>query len=153
MPFEPILIQDGPVKQDFTSYRVLQSEVRESAIKLQNDKQASYLGVDYDLNEVSNINAFCKKHEFYSESDSSPWRSLLIFKNRTQNRVNELKGCMYTSFGDAGVERYEITTKEQWLNLIHDIFYEHFIAYAEEEVDYMWSKVQKEHFNWMRNIN
>ena len=91
MPYEPILLQEGIVQQKFSTYSLAKSEVVENAVRLNNDSNASYLGVDYSLNKETTFGIFDAKHEFYCNSEKSPWKNLLIFKNRTEKQVERIK--------------------------------------------------------------
>ena len=149
MPYKPILLQEGIVQQNFSSYRLAKSKVADNAIRLNNDRNASYLGVDYSLNEETTFDIFDTKHAFYYSSEKSPWKNLLIFKNRTEKQVNELKGCIYTSINDLGIEQQEVMTKKQWLELVDEVFYEPLINYSDHEVDRIWLKIQQAHLKWI----
>ena len=152
MPYEPILLQEGTVQQEFSTYSLAKSKIADNAVRLNNDSKASYLGVDYSLNEETTFDIFDAKHAFYCNSEKSPWKNLLIFKNRTEKQVNELKGGIFTTINDLGVEQLEVTTKKRWLELLNEVFYEPLIAYSDDEVNNIWLKVQKEHLKWKNSL-
>ena len=151
MPLHPILIKEGPIQQGFTNYNLTPSLVQANAIRLTNDPSASYLGVDYTLDEENDFRYFYDKHNIYSDSETSPWRNLLVVKNRTASKINELKGALFTTITSRGSQQIEVTSKQMLVDILHDVFHEKLCTYSEQEIDEIWLKLQREHAKWVNS--
>lgn len=152
MPYEPIRLSPGSYTQGPCIYEVTQSSVDSHGWRLNNDVKASYKGVDYAADTVPTIESFQSQHQFYSESDNSPWINFLIFKNRHARGSNELKGCMLTRRVNDQIERIEITKQSQWLEVLDSLFDETLVNYTKLEQDMIWNKVFQEHEAWKKSL-
>lgn len=152
MPYEPIRLCPGSYIQGPCIYEVTQSSVDPNGWRLHNDAKASYKGVDYAAETVPAIESFQRHHQFYSESENSPWINFLIFKNRHARGSNELKGCMLTRRVNDQIEKVEITKQSQWLEVLNSLFSEQLVHYTKLEQHMIWKKVFQEHEAWKKSL-
>ncbi|MEH6941277.1 arylamine N-acetyltransferase family protein [Bacillus sp. JJ722] len=145
MPYEPIPLQTGIYQQAGFSYFIKKSTVDHSGWRLESSHPGSYLGVDYASKTTNSIDIFKMKHTFYSQSLDSPWRNLFLIQNRQANVCNELRGCIFKQRDSTNTLVTEITHKEQWLEVLSNIFNEKLVAYSATEKEELWRKVKKIH--------
>ncbi len=150
MPFEPIPLQVGIFEQGPFKYKVRQSNVVKNGWRLEHDPPTSFVGVDFAPEVVHDIEEFKPKHDFYSLSAKSPWNNLFLVRHRHATGSNELRGCIWSKREIGGVEKIELQTKSQWLEVLGDIFNEHLVNYSTLEQDELWKRVQKIHEDWKK---
>jgi len=150
MPFEPIPLQDGTYEQGPLRYQVERSVVAEGGWRLVHDPLASFVGVDFAPEELEDIEEFKPRHEFYSRSPESPWHQLFLVRNRHAEGSHELRGCIWSRRDANGIEKIEIRSKSQWLEVLGDVFREHLTAYSRLERDELWHCVWKRHEEWKK---
>ncbi|MFR9710521.1 arylamine N-acetyltransferase family protein [Paenibacillus sp. MB22_1] len=150
MPYEPIPLQMGTYEQGPLVYQVEKSGVVEGGWRLVHAPNTSFAGVDYAPDELENLEEFKPKHEFYSRSPESPWIQLFLVRHRHATGSNELRGCIWTKRDSKGIEKTELRTKSQWLEMLGDVFQEHLVSYSQLERDELWKQVWKYHEEWKK---
>ncbi|MGE5703732.1 MAG: arylamine N-acetyltransferase, partial [Clostridia bacterium] len=140
----------GVYEQGPLTYRVMESGVVTNGWRLEHDPLASFPGVDFDPEAMHDLEEFMPKHEYYSRSAESPWINLFLIRHRHETGSNELRGCIWSKRENDAIERNEIQTKSQWLEVLGDIFGEQLSAYSHVERDEIWKKVQKTHEEWKK---
>jgi arylamine N-acetyltransferase len=150
MPFEPIPLQVGTYEQGPLRYQVERSGVAEGGWRLVHDPSASFVGVDFAPEALEDIEEFKPRHAFYSRSPESPWHRLFLVRNRHSGGSDELRGCVWSRRDADGIEKIEIRSKSQWLEVLGDVFQEHLVSYSRLERDELWKSVWKRHEEWKR---
>lgn len=150
MPYEPLPLQIGTYEQGPLRYQVVNSDVAEGGWRLVHDPNASFVGVDYAPDELENLEEFKPKHEFYSRSPESPWMKLFLVRHRHATGSNELRGCIWTRRDSKAIEKTELRTKTQWLEVLGDVFQEHLVSYSQLEREELWKRVWTYHEEWKK---
>jgi len=143
MPYEPIPLQNGTYEQGPLRYQVEESGVVQGGWRLVHDPHASFVGVDFAPDVLENLEEFQPKHEFYSRSPESPWIQLFLVRQRHAEGSNELRGCIWSRRDRRGIEKIELRTQSQWLEVLGDVFQEHLVHYSRLERDDLWKRVWK----------
>ncbi|UUZ92011.1 arylamine N-acetyltransferase [Paenibacillus sp. P25] len=151
MPFEPMPLLHGTYKQGPLTYKVVESGVASGGWRMEHDPQGTFTGVDFDPAVVEGIEEFKPKHEFYSRSADSPWMKTFLLRQRHEDGSNELRGRVWAKRGAGGVEKTELDSKQQWLEVLGDVFGERMVAYSDLERDALWKKVRELHEDWKRS--
>lgn len=150
MPYEPIPLQIGTYEQGPLRYQVESSGVVQGGWRLVHDPNASFVGVDFAPDDLEDLEEFKPKHEFYSTSPESPWYKLFLVRHRHATGSNELRGCIWNKRGIDGIEKIELRTKSQWLEVLGDVFQEHLVNYSKLERDDLWNRVWNYHEEWKK---
>lgn len=150
MPYEPLPLQAGGYEQGPFQYKVAASRVDPNGWRLEHDPFASFVGVDYAQETVDSLEEFVPKHKFYSRSSESPWIQLFLIRQRHATGSNELRGCIWNRREGNHMEKIELRTKGQWLEVLGDVFQEHLVNYSKLERDDLWKKVWELHEEWKR---
>ncbi len=153
MPYEPLPLQAGAYKQGPFTYTVRDSEVVKNGWRLDHDLPASFIGVDFAPEVVPDMEEFEPKHAFYSRSADSPWANLFLIQHRNASGSNELRGCIFSRREEQGIERTEILTKSQWLEVLGDVFGERLVHYSGQERDDLWKRVLNIHEEWRKSAS
>ncbi|WP_134687448.1 arylamine N-acetyltransferase family protein [Brevibacillus migulae] len=148
MPYEPLPLQMGVYEQGPFQYKVASSSVDLTGWRLEHDPRASFIGVDYAHEPLQSLEEFTPKHEFYSRSLDSPWIHLFLVRQRHATGSNELRGCIWNRREGDHIEKMELRTKSQWLDVLGDVFHEHLVNYSKQEQDELWKRVWKLHEEW-----
>ncbi|MCR8644572.1 arylamine N-acetyltransferase [Paenibacillus sp. N1-5-1-14] len=151
MPYEPLPLVPGHYNQGGFEYTVVPSNVTEGGWRLEHDPLAAYVGVDYAPQSLENLNEFLPKHEFYSYSPESPWLNLFLIRHRHASGSNELRGCIWSKREGTSIEKEEVATKSQWLEVLGDVFHEKLVSYSKLAQDELWKKVYGFHEEWKRS--
>lgn len=150
MPFEPIPLSPGIYRQGAFTYRVTESEVAAGGWRLVHDPKSVFVGVDVAPKVIDDINAFVPKHEHYSKLPDSPWINTFLVRHRHESGSNELRGCIWSKREDDRIQKIELQTESEWLNVLGDVFGEHLVAYDKTERHAIWLKTRKLHEEWKR---
>lgn len=75
----------------------------------------------------------------------------LLIRNRNAEKSNQLKGCIWTIRKHDGLEKKEIGSKSEWLEVLADVFSESLIAHTSSERDELWKKVRTIHEEWKKS--
>ncbi|AFH62611.1 arylamine N-acetyltransferase family protein [Paenibacillus caseinilyticus] len=150
MPFEPLPLRSGEYPQGPLRYRVTDSGVAVGGWRLEHDPSASFTGVDVAPEEEKDLSVFVPKHEFYSTSPESPWINLFLVRHRHAEGSNEVRGCIWIRHDSTGVAKTELRTREQWLEVLGDVFGEHLVQYSPLEREELWKRVHGIHEEWKR---
>lgn len=150
MPWEPIPLKFGEYIQGPFQYALGPSRITDDGWRLIHDPHYSYVGVDYAPDVVNSLELFKSNHAFYSRSPESPWMDLFIVRQRHEQSMNELKGCMWRKWSGNTLEKIEITSKSEWFEILADIFNEPLVNYSMIERDLIWDKVNRQHQNWKK---
>jgi arylamine N-acetyltransferase len=150
MPYEPIPLRIGTYEQGPLRYQVERSGVVQGGWRLVHDPGSSFVGVDVAPDELEDLEEFQPKHEFYSRSPDSPWIKLFLVRQRHAAGSNELRGCIWTRRDGNGMEKIELRTKSQWLEVLGDVFQEHLVHYSKLERDDLWKQVWSYHEEWKK---
>ncbi|WP_199621879.1 arylamine N-acetyltransferase family protein [Paenibacillus alkalitolerans] len=150
MPYEPVPLQSGHYEQGPLNYKVTESGVAKNGWRLVHDPLASFTGVDYAPEAVYELDEFKPKHDHYSLSPESPWINLFLVRHRHASGSNELRGCIWSKRDGSGIEKIEIRTKSQWLEVLGDVFGERLVNYSNQERDDIWKKIVAKHEEWKR---
>jgi Arylamine N-acetyltransferase len=150
MPYDPIPLQNGTYEQGPLRYQVEESGVVQGGWRLVHDPHASFVGVDFAPDVLENLEEFQPKHEFYSRSPESPWIQLFLVRQRHAEGSNELRGCIWSRRDRRGIEKIELRTQSQWLEVLGDVFQEHLVHYSRLERDDLWKRVWNFHEEWKK---
>jgi len=150
MPYEPLPLQIGVYEQGPLQYKVVPSSIDPNGWRLEHDPHASFIGVDFAQEAVHSLEEFFPKHEFYSRSPESPWYNLFLVRQRHATGGNELRGCMWIRREGNRIDKMELQSKSQWLDVLGDVFHEHLVHYSKLERDDLWKRVRKLHEEWKR---
>jgi arylamine N-acetyltransferase len=150
MPYEPIPLKIGTYEHGPLRYKVEKSGVVQGGWRLVHDPNASFVGVDFAPDDLKDLEEFKPKHEFYSRSPDSPWIQLFLVRQRHAAGSNELRGCIWSRRGSDGIEKMELRTKSQWLEVLGDVFQEHLVGYSKLERDDLWNRVWSYHEEWKK---
>jgi len=150
MPYEPLPLQVGTYEQGPLRYQVERSGVVQGGWRLVHAPQSSFVGVDFAPDELEDLEEFKPKHEFYSRSPDSPWIQLFLVRQRNAESSNELRGCIWSKRDRNGIEKIELRTKSQWLEVLGDVFQEHLVHYSKLERDDLWNRVRSFHEEWKK---
>lgn len=148
MPFTPLPLLPGEYEQGAFLYKVEPSTVADGGWRLVHDPLASIVGVDVAPEPLHDLQVFIPKHEFYSRSPNSPWSRLFLLRQRHANGGNELRGCIWSKRQGDKVQKEELRSKSQWLEVLADIFHEHLVHYSHIERDELWNTVYRMHEEW-----
>lgn len=151
MPYEPLPLHSGIYEQAPLTYKVMDSSVAAKGWRLEHDPQASFVGVDFDPEVVRDLEEFKPKHDYYSRSSDSPWYNIFLLRQRHATGNNELRGCIWSKRESDGVEKTEISTKSQWLEVLSDIFGEQLVNYSHQERNELWNRVRAAHEDWKKS--
>jgi len=150
MPYDPIPLQNGTYEQGPLRYQVEESGVVQGGWRLVHDPHAPFVGVDFAPDVLENLEEFQPKHEFYSRSPESPWIQLFLVRQRHAEGSNELRGCIWSRRDRRGIEKIELRTQSQWLEVLGDVFQEHLVHYSRLERDDLWKRVWNFHEEWKK---
>ncbi|MCR2806040.1 arylamine N-acetyltransferase family protein [Paenibacillus soyae] len=150
MPYEPLPLVHGSYVQGAYTYGVTSSAVAPGGWRLEHDALASFVGVDVAPEIVDDITPFLSKHEHYSTSPESPWMNTFLLRHRHATGGNELRGCIWSSREGKSIRKTELLDKQQWLDVMGDVFGEKLVVYDGLERDALWSKVLRLHEDWKR---
>ncbi|WP_339223939.1 arylamine N-acetyltransferase [Paenibacillus sp. FSL W7-1332] len=150
MPWEPIPLKFGEYIQGPFQYAIEPSRITDDGWRLIHDPHYSYVGVDYAPDVVNSLELFKSNHEFYSRSPESPWMELFIVRQRHEQGMNELKGCIWRKWSGNTLDKIEISSKSEWFEILADIFNEPLVNYSMIERDLIWDKVNRQHQNWRK---
>lgn len=150
MPWEPIPLKFGEYIQGPFQYTLEPSRITDRGWRLIHDPSYSYVGVDYAPDVVNSLELFKSNHAFYSRSPESPWMDLLIVRQRHEQGMNELKGCIWRKWSGNTLDKIEISSKSEWFEILADIFNEPLVNYSMIERDLVWDKVNRQHQNWKK---
>ncbi|MGZ0051156.1 arylamine N-acetyltransferase family protein [Brevibacillus gelatini] len=150
MPYDPIPLKIGSYEQGPLRYQVENSGVVQGGWRLVHDPHASFVGVDFAPDDLEDLEEFQPKHEFYSLSPESPWIQLFLVRHRHATGSNELRGCIWSKRDSDGIEKMELRTKSQWLEVLGDVFQEHLVNYSRLERDELWKRVWSYHEEWKK---
>ena len=150
MPWEPIPLKFGEYIQGPFQYALEPSRITDDGWRLIHDPHYSYVGVDYAPDVVNSLELFQSNHAFYSRSPESPWIELFIVRQRHEQGMNELKGCIWRKWSGNTLDKIEISSKSEWFEILADIFNEPLVNYSMLERDLIWDKVYRQHQNWKR---
>ena len=150
MPYEPLPLREGVYEQGPYRYKVTKSDVAANGWRLEHDALSSFVGVDFAPEEVEDIGPFIPKHQHYSRSQDSPWINLFLIRHRHASGGNELRGCIWSKRGKDGVEKIELKTKSEWLDVLYDVFGERLTAYSALEREELWKKTKAIHEDWKK---
>lgn len=150
MPWEPIPLKFGQYIQGPFQYALEPSRITDGGWRLIHDPHYSYVGVDYAPDVVNSLELFKSNHEFYSRSPESPWMELFIVRQRHEQGMNELKGCIWRKWSGNTLDKIEISSKSEWFEILADIFNEPLVNYSMIERDLIWDKVNRQHQNWKK---
>ncbi|NOU96622.1 arylamine N-acetyltransferase [Paenibacillus sp. LMG 31456] len=150
MPYEPLPLQAGAYSQGPFAYTVIESEVAEKGWRMVHDPNATIIGVDVAPEIVHDLKTFEPQHEHYSRSADSPWINLFLVRQRHASGSNELRGCVWSKRDFHGIEKTELQSKSQWLEVLGDIFGEHLVNYSRQDREELWKKVRNIHEQWKR---
>ncbi|MFB9329160.1 arylamine N-acetyltransferase [Paenibacillus aurantiacus] len=150
MPFEPIPLAFGRYEQGPFTYELKPSVVAEGGWRLEHEPLHGYIGVDFAPETVHDLALFHPNHAHYSRSPESPWMNLFLIRQRGEQGMNELRGCVWKAWGADGCISTEVVRKNEWLALLADVFGERFTHYSSEERDAIWGRVLMQHEDWKR---
>ncbi|RAR42259.1 arylamine N-acetyltransferase [Paenibacillus sp. MDMC362] len=150
MPWEPIPLKFGRYIQGPFQYALEPSRITDVGWRLIHDPRYSYVGVDYAPDVVNSLELFKSNHAFYSRSPESPWMDLFIVRQRHEQGMNELKGCIWRKWSSNNLDKMEISSKSEWFEILADIFHEPLVNYFLIERDLIWDKVNRQHQNWKK---
>lgn len=150
MPYDPIPLKIGSYEQGPLRYQVENSGVVQGGWRLVHDPHASFVGVDFAPDDLEDLEEFQPKHEFYSLSPESPWIQLFLVRHRHATGSNELRGCIWSKRESDSIEKIELRTKSQWLEVLGDVFQEHLVNYSWLERDELWKRVWSYHEEWKK---
>lgn len=150
MPWEPIPLKFGQYIQGPFQYALEPSRIADDGWRLIHDPHYSYVGVDYAPDVVNSLVLFKSNHEFYSRSPESPWMELFIVRQRHEQGMNELKGCIWRKWSGNTLDKIEISSKSEWFEILAGIFHEPLVNYSMIERDLIWDKVNRQHQNWKK---
>lgn len=150
MPWEPIPLKFGEYIQGPFQYTLEPSRITDRGWRLIHDPNYSYVGVDYAPDVVNSLELFKSNHTFYSRSPESPWMDLFIVRQRHEQGMNELKGCIWRKWSGNTLDKIEISSKSEWFEILANIFNEPLVNYSIIERDLIWDKVYRQHQNWKK---
>jgi N-hydroxyarylamine O-acetyltransferase len=150
MPYEPIPLLPGIHRQGAYTYRVTESEVAARGWRLVHDPKAVFIGVDVAPEIIDDIQAFVPKHEHYSRSPESPWINTFLVRHRHESGSNELRGCVWSKREEDRIQKIELQTESEWLDVLADVFGERLVAYDKTDRHALWLKTRKLHEEWKR---
>ncbi|MFS0838976.1 arylamine N-acetyltransferase family protein [Paenibacillus sp. 1P03SA] len=150
MPFEPLPLRYGTYVQEPYTYKVTKSGVAADGWRLEHDPLASFPGVDYAPDVLGDLEEFKPNHEFYIRSEESPWYNKLLIRQRNEADGNELRGCIWTKRDANGLNKTELRTKAQWLEVLAGVFHEQLVHYSKPERDDLWKRVEAAHSEWQK---
>lgn len=150
MIYEPVPLETGSYTQGVFTYQVEDSKVAEDGWRLVHDPQASFAGVDFDAEPVSDIFAFQPNHDHLSQSSDSRWVNLSIAKNRDARGSNQLIGCVFTEHNETATRITEVTERACWFEVMKDVFGLQFQDYTRMERDELWKRVIGTHEAWKK---
>ncbi|CAM4467932.1 arylamine N-acetyltransferase [Paenibacillus endophyticus] len=150
MPHEPLPLVYGTYGQAPYEYRVESSLVAPDGWRLAHDRDASFVGVDFDPNVVEDIGIFKNNHHFYSTSKNSPWHNIFLLRNRDEKEGHELRGCMWRKRDKDGFQMTELNQKSHWLDVMAEQLGETLTHYNAIERDELWKRVREDHETWKK---
>ena len=150
MPYEPLPLRIGTYEQGPLHYQLESSGIIQGGWRLVHAPYSSFVGVDYAPDDLEDLEEFKPKHEFYSRSSDSPWIQLFLVRQRHATGSNELKGCIWSKRESDGIEKMELRTKSQWLEVLGDVFQEYLVSYSMLERDDLWNRVWNYHEEWKK---
>ncbi|MGV2884902.1 arylamine N-acetyltransferase family protein [Paenibacillus taichungensis] len=150
MPFEPLPLRYGTYGSAPFTYTLMPSSVAPGGWRLEYEPNGPSVGVDYAPEELTSLEEFIPKHEFYSQSADSPWHNAFLLRQRHALQSNELRGCMLRTHDRDGIRKKEIQTYTEWRDVLAEKFHEPLVNYTELERKEMWGRVQAAHEEWKR---
>ncbi|WP_308722578.1 hypothetical protein [Paenibacillus polysaccharolyticus] len=118
--------------------------------RLEYEPNGPSMGVDYDPEELTRLEEFIPKHEFYSQSVDSPWHNAFLLRQRDTGHSYELRGCVLRTHGIEGISKTEIRNYNEWKDILTKLFYEPLVIYTEQERREMWERIQIAHEEWKK---
>ncbi|MCY9590261.1 arylamine N-acetyltransferase [Paenibacillus chitinolyticus] len=150
MPFEPLPLRHGTFIQEPYTYKVTESGVAADGWRLEHDHLASFPGVDYAPDVLTDLEEFKPNHEFYIRSEDSPWFNKFLIRQRNETEGNELRGCIWRKRNASGLEKTELHTKSQWFEVLAGVFDEQLVNYSKPEREELWKRVEAAHSDWQK---
>ncbi|MGQ8873215.1 arylamine N-acetyltransferase family protein [Paenibacillus sp. TSA_86.1] len=150
MPFEPLPLRYGTYGREPFTYTLMSSSVVSGGWRLEYEPNGPSKGVDYAPEELTSLEEFIPKHEFYSQSADSPWHNTFLLRQRDTDHSYELRGSMLRTHGIEGINKMEIQTYTEWKDVLVSHFNESLANYTEQERREMWDRIQVAHVEWKK---
>nr|WP_154959550.1 arylamine N-acetyltransferase [Paenibacillus xylanexedens] len=150
MPFDPLPLRYGAYGPAPFTYTLMPSSVVPGGWRLEYEPNGPSMGVDYDPEELTRLEEFIPKHEFYSQSVDSPWHNAFLLRQRDTAHSYQLRGCVLRTHGIEGISKTEIRNYNEWKDILTKLFYEPLVIYTEQERREMWERIQIAHEEWKK---
>ncbi len=145
--YEPVPLAPGGFVQGPYSMRLDETPGEIGDWHLTHDPRASgFVGMAW-RSAPSTIDAFAAKHEWLSTAPESGFVRVLTVQRRDATGVDVLRGLVLQRVG-AGASSGDVTTKEELLDALTDLFGLELDGIADDALDQLWDRMQREHERW-----
>jgi arylamine N-acetyltransferase len=144
-PSAPLPLIAGPHEQGGFAYGLRPSSCTERGWRFEHDPRGGCTGFDIDTRTAETA-AFTAMHTILSTE--SVFSRVAIVQRRIGERVEVLRGCVYTELDDAHAHTRDVTTAAEWWELVLGHF-----RLAYEDLDSgerasLWRRVAAAHVAW-----
>lgn len=144
-PAEPLPLAIGVHEQRGRRYRLARSTHARDGWRFEHDPTGSFEGFDMESSSAT-IGEFAPMHAHLSTE--SGFARTVTAQRRVGDRIEILRGCVFTEVTAAGISTQEITEPADWWALVIDRFG---LAYGDlprERREALWRRVLSDHETW-----
>lgn len=144
-PAEPLPLAIGVHEQRGHRYRLARSTHAEGGWRFEHDPTGSFEGFDMGSGYAA-IGDFARMHAYLSTE--SGFARTVTAQRRVGDRIEILRGCIFTEATAAEIRTQEITDPAEWWSLLIDRFR---LAYGDLAHDVraaLWQRVLADHETW-----
>jgi arylamine N-acetyltransferase len=148
-PAEPLALVEGEYDQRGFRYRLGPSPFGERVWRFAHEPSGAFAGIDVSMAAAS-MGDFATMHAFLSTRTS--FATTVAVQRRAAERLEILRGCVYTErFVDRADSR-EVTTEADWWELVIDHFRLSYGDLSADERSTLWRRVRQEHEAWQAGM-
>jgi N-hydroxyarylamine O-acetyltransferase len=144
-PAEPLALVEGEHVQHGARYGLGPSPFGDGVWRFRHDANGGFVGFDVEMRPAAIVD-FAEMHAFLSTRSS--FATTVTVQRRAGDRLEILRGCLYTERSAEGSQSRELTDPTEWWELVLDHFG---LAYGDlppEERAALWRRVRDGHESW-----
>lgn len=114
---------------------------------LQHDPIGGFVGMRWTTAEARWAD-FAEKHQWLSTSPRSGFVRIGMAERRDATGVDVVRGVIVSRIGTDAYSGEPITARDEWFDVLHDLFCLRFDSIAPEVLDRLWIRTLHNHRSW-----
>jgi N-hydroxyarylamine O-acetyltransferase len=147
---EPMPLREGGHRQGPFEYGLTGSADLPGGWQFVHDPAGSFATMDFEAKQAG-PRAFRTGHAHLSTSPQSPFVQLVLAQRRDGAGADKLVGCTLNRIDAAGTTSQEMTTRQEWLAALADVFGLTLDDTTEKERERLWQRAWESQMAWRRH--